>query len=244
MVGVAGGLDTWKALWHERGLRHTAAPSLARRAAIDANGFDWGPGFLEEAAHAAWATDAIKLLELDRHLRVLDCGSGAGALSSYLSEVAPSCVSLDYSQPLLALGSRLGTVRMPVAAEAGRLPFRSGVFDRVLCNSVFQYFPTLAYAEGVVQELLRISRPVCRIVIMDVLDAALKDAAVEARLRSTRKAQQRGSADLTHLYYERAFFAEQASRFQCTATFTDHVLSPTDYEHAPFRFHVVIARSA
>lgn len=240
MSDGSSSLTTWRALWHDRGsgYRSTGGASALRQA-IDADGFDWGPGFLDEAAHRRWAEQALELLNARTQQRILDCGCGAGAISRYVLDVA-TCVSMDMSEPLVRLGSRLGTIRLPAAGETGRLPFTARAFDAILCNSVFQYFPDLDYARSALHEMLRVCRPGGRVVLMDILDTRHKQEALAARAQSTRTANRRGSADLSHLYYDRSFFTDALAPF-ADVEFAEHRLSAAEYEHAPYRFHVIIS---
>jgi ubiquinone/menaquinone biosynthesis C-methylase UbiE len=190
-----------------------------------------------------WIQVAIDWLQVDKRHRVLDCGSGAGAQSLFVSREAGVCVSLDYSPPLLRFGARIGAIAYPVGGEAGGLPFRSGTFDRLLCFSVIFYFPDFEYARRALDDMLRVCTPEGRIVITDVPDAALKGEALRARQHPRHPTQHRSKADLQHLYYPRSFFTDVARAHGCSCTIVDHPLSGAEYENAPFRFNVIFDRS-
>ena len=231
---------TWQALWSQRGQRELGRAASALRNAMDADGFDSGPGFLDEETYRLWASHAMALLRLEVDHDVLDCGSGAGAMSMLLTLRARSCVSVDYAWPLLRLGMRLGTLSRPVVGEAAALPFADNAFDRVICTSVAQYFPDLPYAIRVVSEMLRVSRSHGRILIMDIPDATYKLAALAERQDVSGHTYSK--LTMEHMYYRRESFRDLENHLSCNITIVDHDLSTDLYGNAAYRFHVVLEK--
>jgi SAM-dependent methyltransferase len=100
--------------------------------------------------------------------RVLDVGSGPGVFTEALLERRAECWLVDLSLGMLSTGyARLAAngkacrVRCEVA-DVEVLPFRSGVFDTVLCVGVLQY---LAAPPTALKELARVTRPGGQVIV-------------------------------------------------------------------------------
>jgi SAM-dependent methyltransferase len=117
-------------------------------AAIKARGVDSHAGFL--------------LPYLRPDMAVLDCGCGTGTITLGLAEAVPDgrLVGVDLDKDSL-LAARCSAVLMGrenpawIVADGGRLPFRDGVFDAVLCHSMLE---TLADPADVTVELRRVTK--------------------------------------------------------------------------------------
>jgi ubiquinone/menaquinone biosynthesis C-methylase UbiE len=119
--------------------------------------------------------DIRRNLGVSERTTVLEVGCGAGAITQGLAPGTQHTVGVDFSRRMLAQARRLNLVRTDfVAAEGDRLPIRSGSFDRVLCYSVFNNFPSLAYAQQVIHELVRVTKPGGVVLIGQVPNAARK----------------------------------------------------------------------
>ncbi len=87
---------------------------------------------------------------------VLDVPCGNGRLFPAISAGAPRlCVGADRSPAMAAIA---GAARPAVVADAGRLPFRAGGFDVVLCIRLIHHFPDARARRAVLSELSRVSR--------------------------------------------------------------------------------------
>lgn len=101
-------------------------------------------------------------LELKKTDKLLDVGGGAGMLANPLSKYCNATVT-DYSKPLLK-----HLKLKNICCEANKLPFKDETFDKVLCHSVFQYFPSYKYAKEVIKEIVRVTKKSGMIYIMDI----------------------------------------------------------------------------
>lgn len=96
--------------------------------------------------------------------RLLDLGCGPGG---YLAEAAARCAAfgLDRDREALAIAAasleEAGLPARLVRAEAERLPFGSGVFDRILCVVVLPY----VREDQVLREAARVLRPGGRLIV-------------------------------------------------------------------------------
>lgn len=68
---------------------------------------------------------------------VLDVGSGSGVISKFISE-KNSVVSLDISEKCIRNCRKLG-LKDGVVADAIKLPFKDGTFDRIVCVELIEH---------------------------------------------------------------------------------------------------------
>jgi SAM-dependent methyltransferase len=91
--------------------------------------------------------------------RVLDAGCGQGEV---LAEFAKFNVPVDYYGVDLAVGQRDWVFRVSALADLHTLPFKSGSFDKVICNQVLEHVDR---PDDVLGELARVLRPGGRLFI-------------------------------------------------------------------------------
>ena len=107
---------------------------------------------------------------------VLDAGCGPGLLAAHLAPRTRHVTATDVTPAMLAAGrarvaaAGLGNVTFQ-EADMLALPFPDGAFDRVCTRFTFHHVPEVPQAFA---ELLRVTRPGGRIVVMDAAPAALK----------------------------------------------------------------------
>lgn len=89
--------------------------------------------------------------------KVLDLGCGPGDGASWLRKRGIDAVGLDYSDGMLEkarkdsfLGGRL------TRGDAGRLPFKDGAFDKLVCTNSFHHYPDHTAA---LREMRRVLKP-------------------------------------------------------------------------------------
>lgn len=115
--------------------------------------------------------DIREKLRLRNDDYLLEVGSGSGALLQRLLHPEQAACGTDLCEELVRQAPRFGVdtgrIRLLVS-EAGRLPFPRGSFDKVLCYSVFQCFPSRSYAGLTVRECLRVVRPGGRVLLGDI----------------------------------------------------------------------------
>lgn len=116
-------------------------------------------------------TEELALAGLRRGMRALDAGCASGAVSLAMAEtVGPegSVLGLDLSLPRLREGraeqSHGGALSF-VQGAIERLPLRAQGFDFVVCRLVLEY---VKEPLPLVRELVRVTRPGGRLVLIDV----------------------------------------------------------------------------
>ena len=95
------------------------------------------------------------LLEIHEGSRVLEVGCGCG----FLSREFQGCnyVGVDYSEAIINKHLSLFPSHNVLVSEASSLNFPDSSFDKVFCFGVFQYLPSLSYADKVIEEMERVS---------------------------------------------------------------------------------------
>jgi len=100
-----------------------------------------------------------KLREAEEHIGlqpcdiVLDLGCGTGLLSREVAQMVRDVVGLDISREMLRVGGQW----QRVLGDAENLPFRDGVFDKVLCFTVLQ---NLEHPQAALEQVRRVCRGV------------------------------------------------------------------------------------
>ncbi|HKX30938.1 MAG TPA: class I SAM-dependent methyltransferase [Blastocatellia bacterium] len=85
--------------------------------------------------------------------RVLDAGCGQGEI---LSEFRRFGVPVDYYGVDLGVGDPSWEFKVSALADLHQLPFRSGSFDKIICNQVLEH---LDEPDSALRELARVLRP-------------------------------------------------------------------------------------
>lgn len=104
---------------------------------------------------------------VDPRLKVLDIGTGTGAMLPVLGAAADLMIALDNSESMLAraralcLGAGLDRVRF-TRADVARLPFADGAFDACCCSMVLHHVARPGQAVG---EMARVLGPGGRLMI-------------------------------------------------------------------------------
>src|SRR6056297_3239077 len=109
--------------------------------------------YLEHTRQGMWddSREALAPLELSTRQRVLDVGSGTGALTEVLrSETPGQVVGVDADRTLLEHAAGPAVV-----GDAHRLPFADDVFDLVVCQALLINLPDPV---ATLEEFARVSR--------------------------------------------------------------------------------------
>ena len=117
---------------------------MNRRKFFDVNADRWD-GMMPRGLVSRVEKKIAPLFGVKKSERVLDVGSGTGILLPFLRKAAGpggKIVALDYSSRMLEKArEKFGDGFTYVCANAERMPFRNGSFNRVICFSAFPHFP-------------------------------------------------------------------------------------------------------
>jgi ubiquinone/menaquinone biosynthesis C-methylase UbiE len=108
------------------------------------------------------ALDRLRVVEGQR---VLDLGCGPGDGASLLNAKGAVAIGLDYSQGMLedARKDSRNAGRL-CRGDAGRLPFKDGAFDKLICTNSFHHYPDHRRA---LSEMRRVLKPGGLLVLVD-----------------------------------------------------------------------------
>lgn len=159
---------------------------------------------LQDARAAELEDRVVRFVAPRGDERVLDSGTGSGALAFALAPHVREVVALDLVPELLEQG-RSRTERFPnvtfVEGDATKLPFVYGEFD--LAGSL-RTLHHIARPELAVAELARVTRPRGRVLVVDQIAPVDPLAALELnrfeRARDPSHARALADIDLRHLF--------------------------------------------
>lgn len=108
--------------------------------------------------------------------KLLDIGCGNALILSELNPFANSVYGIDYADAMIEQAKQVLPKGHFQTGEAGKLPFEGETFDRLLCYSIFHYFPNQDYVLQAIAEMIRVTKPGGVIFIGDLLDDKYEQA--------------------------------------------------------------------
>ena len=178
---------------------------------------------LAEAYDTRWSfyveatlRETLARLHLPPRCRVLDLGCGTGSLLAGMAARWPSAqlVGLDLSGNMLQVARTKLHAGIPLMlADALRLPYKSAIFDVVLCCNAFHYWRT---PEQGLSEIARVLRPGGEVVITDWCDDYLMCRICNVFLRIFNRAhyQTYGGAECRKLLGHSGFETHALDRYK------------------------------
>jgi demethylmenaquinone methyltransferase/2-methoxy-6-polyprenyl-1,4-benzoquinol methylase len=99
-----------------------------------------------------WRREAIRRLDLEKGVRVIDLGSGTGDIALEIARSSQSdlVIASDFTPEMIAIGRKrsLGTRVQWLQADAQRLPFASNSLDGVISGFLLRNVPDVGHSLG------------------------------------------------------------------------------------------------
>lgn len=225
-------MSDWKTIWNRRKCDGTAA-TLAELLAAD--GFDQGAGKIDVAAWERYAELVSGWSNLEKGDSLFDVGCGAGAFIYPFHRAGHRVGGIDYSESLVAVAKQtMGGADFAVA-EARDLN-ESRVYDLVVSNSVFHYFPDTDYAELTLRKMIR--KAVKTVAVLELPDLDLQEEAEKARAGALPAGEyEKKYSGLRHKYYSRKWIEDMGGRYGCRVQIFDQQID--GYGNNRFRFNAL-----
>jgi trans-aconitate methyltransferase len=222
--------NSWKEIWESR----VDLPERTNHLGLlKANGYDNSrsslyPWNLASAQEFYW--NIISLQSEDTVYEV-GCGSGAFLYPLYIDRHKVGGADLSHSLVSLAKASLPGGEFECAPADQIDTDHK---WDHVLAFGLFLYFPDHDYAEKVLDLMLEKSNK--SVSVYDIPDAAKEDACEQMR-RDTTPNYDQDYSGLKHLYFQKQWFCDYATKRNLHLTVFDQVVP--NYENGKYRFCAV-----
>lgn len=210
----------WIVYWKEKGTEKNKDPKIM-------NGYNGRLSYLPDHASRLLIDSINKHLALTTDDTLLDVGCGSGMLAKLLQKLVHKVIGIDSAQEMLKHVPK--TIKTYVA-EANNMPFLDNTFDKILCHSIFQYFPSQTYATLVIKELERVCKVGGLIYIVDVPDQEKK--------HEYEKNKKKEGHTLKRWFYTKNYFADIWPH----AKIFDNRLR--GYDNAQYRFNILVEKRA
>jgi len=231
--------NNWKSIWLKKGQNISEKNNLSLIDLIKADGFDSGAGDHTLESWKQFTALVIQKMGICDSNQVLDVGCGGGAFIMPIYEVGAKVFGIDYSDSLIKLAKHAMPSGEFQVAEANSIPFDSEQFDVVLSHSIFQYFPSVEYAQKVISEISRVLVKGGKAAILDINDAQKKEQFFEIRMAKIGKEQYKEKYDAyPHRFYEKKWFLDSCNDLGLKASIEDQAIEA--YGNSKFRFNVYI----
>lgn len=237
--------NNWKRIWEKRQLDDSSFAACAGDAEAlfvelkRCNGFDVQGGKLsKEAMLGQYEMIRQKLTEGApcplTSVYEVGCGSGANLL--LFARDGFRTGGVDYSSALIDIAQKVLETDDLLCDEARNMP-ETPVYDCLLSNSVFAYFPDLEYAEQVLEKMLR--KAAYSIGLIDIYDETKQQAFLDYR-RATVADYEKRYEGLPKLFYSRKFFTDFAQKHGLRVEFLPSTVE--GYWNNEFIFNVFLYR--
>ena len=186
------------------------------------NGFDVVGGGIKYDAFCKQYQDTKRMLVIETEARiqhaiksVFEVGCGSGANLFMFENDGYRTGGIDFSESLIATAQNVLASDDLVCDEAINMDSAKR-YDVILSNSVFSYFPDLAYTEQVLKKCL--DKGNYAIGLMDIHDIEKKDDFIAYRKREIENYEERYRG-LPKLFYKKEFFSVFAAENDMDITF-------------------------
>lgn len=116
-----------------------------------------------------WRHDVVRVVAARPGMRILDLAAGTGASTAAFARTGADTVACDFSAGMLVEGRRRHPDLTFVAGDALRLPFADASFD---VTTISFGLRNVASVEQALRELVRVTRPSGRLVVLETATPA------------------------------------------------------------------------
>ena len=179
------------------------------------------------------------LLVIKKDSQILDVGCGEGAFLEQIKQYK-SLSGIDLSEnAIFKINTKIkGDFKV---SQANNLPFEDNYFDIVICFSIFHYFESIDYSKQVINELIRVTKPLGQILIGDINDFDKKELYLSIRNKENRNTVHKvKSVRLDHQFYKKSLFLDIAKKNNLKTQIIDESkLDLSFYSNSNYRFSVI-----
>jgi len=233
--------DRWKEIWNKKEI---SRKKITLNQLINADGFDNGVGSYSGSDWKKMVADFCNRVSLKNDANVVEIGCGSGAFLYAANElVDANWYGVDYSKSLIGIAQQAIPSGCFVVDEALNHNFESTVFDVVLSHSVFHYFPSISYAEGVLLNWCNQITLGGYLVLMDINDVEHELTYDSARMNEYESPAEYNTKydGLNHLFINKQRLLDYLSKIGMSEfVFFPH--SVPSYGNSQFRFNLICKR--
>ncbi len=225
----------WKTVWERRVVTDRSDDILSELIRLD--GFDGKTGKIEVVDWLNYINYIRDYIEIRKGESIFEVGCGSGAFLYPFFREGYSVGGIDYSKTLIKAARSLWNAPVE-CVEAIQVPVLP-LFDIVISNSVFFYFPNLEYAECVIQKMIEKSNRI--IAILEVPDITLYDASEKMRRGEIGEDEYKIEYEgLDHLYYDKEWFWKIGEKYHLETLISNQYID--HYKNNDFRFNCIFKK--
>ena len=146
-------MNNWKKIWNKEPLPMGSNTQSVLQSLITKDGFNTGYGTISEEAWLKYISYVEDKLLLNNTKSIYEVGCGAGAFLYPFYKNGYKVGGIDYSDSLIKEAHKYmdATFEIGEAINITDIP----LYDTVISNSVFFYFPSYQYAEKVLSLMVK-----------------------------------------------------------------------------------------
>jgi cyclopropane fatty-acyl-phospholipid synthase-like methyltransferase len=122
---------------------------------------------IPEIIFSEWFKYIQQHFQINEQDSILDVGCGSGLFLKYFCKITNKIFGADASQGQLDNAGLICPEAILIKSDALNVHYLNYKFNRIICNSVFMYFPDLTYAKNVLMHFKKISSKDAKIWIGD-----------------------------------------------------------------------------
>ena len=233
---------SWKEIWNNKDCHYFSKAKL----------FDFSPTSLDDLIDIMdfditpedWSKNISLILEKTEKSypdKVLEVGCGAGAWLFPFYRMGSKVHGIDFLPYLIKCAKSIMPDGEFFTCDADRIPFEKEKFDLILCNSVFQYFKSIEYAEKVLCEMLSRMTPDGCCLITDLFCEEKKEDYKRFRMSELKISEEEWNSrysSVDHLYLNKNSVKEKCEQMGFNTTIINNQF--IGYNHGSFRFDLLV----